>query len=33
MLKRFIHWIRPHKECKQCCLTCPYFKDCIKDFQ
>ena len=33
MLRRLLHWLRPHKGCKRCCLTCPYYKDCVTDFK
>ncbi len=33
MLKRLLHWLRPHKGCKRCCLNCQYYKYCVEDFE
>ena len=33
VVKRLKHWIFMSKEkhCKQCCVTCEYFQQCIED--
>ncbi len=32
MWKRFLLWMRPHKRCKKCCMTCEFYEICKGDF-
>ena len=33
MWKRLLLWLRPHKNCRGCCMTCSHYDECRGDFQ
>ena len=32
IMRRFRYWMMPKKDCNSCCLSCPYYKECVGDY-